>query len=173
MSRTNSTKKLWKIIFIFLSLTAVCNDVISESSDIYIMKTQACKAGAEKVAPIAKAVQDSVVEIVKKTQPDTSDRKRAYKELIDMTEQYIDSVYEKIKTNKEELIQKSKSKNQNYDQVILDEIHYNLYYKLYLYSIEYGITIATSNATSNKIYSQSKYERIIEEECMSISPDAK
>ena len=163
-------KSLWKIIFIFLSLAVVCSDVFSESTDTYIMKKQGCEAGAEKVAPIAKAVQDELVEIFNKTQPNSPERKKAYKELIDLTEQYIDKVYEKSKIKKEELIKNSKNKKQNYDQTIIDEINYNLYYKFYLYSIEYGIAIATSNAANNKIYSQSRYERIVEEDCMSISP---
>jgi len=151
-------------ILLSISCSALSGDGITEK-----FKQMGCKFGAESVAPYAVKIENAVGEIVSKTEPNSALRKKYYQDLVDSTEKSIDIFYTVTKEVKEGTINDPSFKAKNQYQRMSDEANLSIYYTASVFAYELGIAMALQNGSQNKKYSETRYLRNVESECLSVS----
>lgn len=154
----------------FLLTTLLCISCSANSSNAFSdkIKQMGCQFGAERVSAYAVKIENSVAEIVSKTEPNSALRKKYYQELVDSTEKSIDTFFSVMKENKEEQMNDPSFKAKNHYQRISVEANLSIYNTAAVFAFELGIATALKNGSQNIKFSDTRYLRHIESECLSV-----
>ena len=156
-------KKTIFVLLMFISCSANSSNGFAEK-----IKQMGCQLGAERVAAYAVKIENSVTDIVTKTEPNSALRKKYYQDLVDSTEKSIDTFYSVTKEVKEEKLNDPSFKAKNHYQRISEEANLSMYYTAAVFAYEIGIATALQNGSQNKKFSETRYLRHVESECLSV-----
>lgn len=158
-----------KKLYLLSSLLALSFTAHSQGGQTYLIKQKGCQFGAEIVAAFAVQIENTVSEIVSKTEPNSTARKKQYQDVVDSSQRMIDKVYLETKRKKEEQLNDPTNSSKSYYEKISYEANLSIYYMSVVLAYEIGVAAALENASQNKKFSETRYLRHIESECLSVS----
>jgi len=158
-----------KKLYLLLTLLGLSCTAQSQGGQTYLIKQKGCQFGAEIVAAFAVQIESTVSEIISKTEPNSVARKKQYQDVVDSSEKMIDKVYIETKRKKEEQLNDPTNASKSYYEKISYEANLSMYYMSVGIVYKIGVASALQNASQNKKFSEARYLRHVESECLSVS----
>ena len=157
-----------KNYYLIMALLSISFAAKSSNVETDRIKQMGCQLGAERVAAYAVKIENAVTQIVNKTEPNSALRKKYDQDLVDSTEKSIDTFYSVTKEVKEEKLKDPSFKAKDHYLRIAHEANLSIYYTAAVFAYELGVSTALQNGSQNKKFSETRYLRHVESECLSV-----